>query len=185
MRKKLLILAVVLILVIAVPIVIAQLAQSSQMIHVSGTATYPTNPTPTPTSTIAPTDSPASTLKFSLWFLNGTAFPTSISGNSLYVFLANSQDLSIGRYTPNAVVLRNDGNVPLTVNVSSSNVNLPSDLTLQIGDKNSIVNGLTVVQPGQNATMQLVILLVLDNSQYTSGVTFSYSFDMNIQATQA
>ncbi len=179
------ILSLVLILVIAVPIVIAQLAQSSQVIHVSGTATYPSSPTPTPVSTIAPTDSSGSTLKFSLWFLNGTTFPTSISGNALYVFLADSQDLSIGRYTPNAVVLKNDGNVPLTVNVTSSNVNLPSDLSLQIGDRNSIANGLTVIQPGQSATLQLVILLVLNSSPHASGTTFSYSFDMNIMATAA
>lgn len=185
MRKKLLLAAVVLILVIAVPIVIAQLANFEQVIHVNGSATYPSNSTSTPASTVAPVDSPTSTLKFSLWFLNGTAFPTSINGNSLYVFLADSQALSIGRYTPNAVVLKNDGTAPLTVNVTSSNVNLPSDLSLQIGDRNSIANGFTVIQPGQNATMQLVILLVLSNSPHSSGTTFSYSFDMHITAIQA
>ncbi len=80
MRKKLLLAAVVLILVIAVPIVIAQLANFEQVIHVNGSATYPSNSTSTPASTVAPVDSPTSTLKFSLWFLNGTAFPTSIMG---------------------------------------------------------------------------------------------------------
>lgn len=181
MGKKLLLLALMSILVIALPLVIAQIAQSTQSIHVTGTGTYPNNPAPTS----SPSAAPASAVKFSLWFQNGTQFPASISGNSLYVFVAGSTDLSFGRYTPNAVVIRNDGTVPLTAAVSSSNVNLPSNLQLEMSDVKSVADGQTVIEPGQNATIQLVILLVLQNTQYTSGASFSYSFDIGITASEA
>ena len=90
--------------------------------------------TPTQTST-AP--------KFSLWFTNGTAFPSSDSNCAGYV--NGGMYLNIGGirhsvsnygslFAPitNVVVLRNDGDTAITVNATLKNVNAPSNISIAL-----------------------------------------------------
>lgn len=187
MRKKLLVFAVVLILVIAVPLVIAQIAQETQNIHVTGTANYPNLPpgvTPAPSSTPDPTSSP--TVKFSLFFLNGTAFPTTISGNSLYVFVVDPSHggSQFAGVNPNEIMVRNDGTVPINVTANAFNVNLPSDMSLTFLAGDSGMHSPLTVGVGQSSTLYIVIEMLPTAYSYTPHQTFSYSFDMSITATQ-
>jgi hypothetical protein len=210
--------AVVLIIVISVPLAIAAL-QQSQTIHVNKTYTQPIpTPTSTPTSanpTAPPTSDPP-TVKFSLWFPNGTAYVMN-QDNAGSVFSAQNLDTngipvnvqsSLGApptgYVGGAIVVRNDGNVPITVNATLTNINTPSDIVLS-SVCNSINSALwgtqlngwmgasnlatgSTVGVGQYTWLSVSVIMAI-NVQGSSGVirnhsTFSYSFDTVVTATQ-
>jgi hypothetical protein len=184
MRKRLLVLAVVLILVIAIPIVIAAVT-NSQSIHVSGTASYPNLPpatTPTPT----PTPTSSSTVKFSLFFPNGTSYPTTISSvNWFYVTVIDPETGHSQQPMPNEIMVQNDGNVPINVTASTTNVNLPSDMSLTLFAGDSGMHSPLPVGVGQSSILYIIIELNPIAYDYTTHQSFSYSFDISIAATQA
>jgi hypothetical protein len=179
-RKKLLILAVALILTIAVPIVVAQVVQNTQNIHVSGTANYPRNvatPAPTAGPTVAPSTSP--TVKFSLFFPNGTSCPTSLTNLPCNVY--GPLDTVGGIPATTRLIVRNDGNVPINIAVTSSNVVVPSNIQFNLGP--SVESNPIAV--GQSASIYIAINMVTSNTNFVAYQPFSYSFDINIAATQA
>lgn len=179
MRKKLLLLAIALILTIVVPIVVAQVVQNTQTIHVSGQANYPRNiVSPTPTSTADPTSTPTQTVKFSLWFPNGTACPTSLTNLPVNVY--GPLDTPANPTTTRLIV-RNDGNVPINIAVSDSNVNVPSNIQFTLGPDVE-TNPIAV---GQSANVYVAVTMVTTNTNFVAYQPFSYSFDINFAATQA
>jgi hypothetical protein len=180
LRRKLLVVAVALILIVAVPIVIAQVAQYSQNVHVSGTANYPRNiatPTPSPNPTIAPTVTTST--KFSLWFPNGTSCPASLTNLPCNVY--GPLDTVGGIPATTRIIVRNDGTVPINITISSSNVNVSSNIQFSLGpDVES-----NPVAVGQSASVYIAINMVTTNNNFVAYQPFSYSFDVNIAATQA
>jgi hypothetical protein len=142
-KKLVLTAAVVLLVVIAVPVAMAAL-QQNQMIHVTKTYTNTQlTPTATQTTTEAPTASPeASTVKYSLWYPNGSAYNLHQT-NAASVFGATNLDVNgvpvnvqsgLGAppmgYVSGVIIARNEGNVPITVNASLANVSVPADVVL-------------------------------------------------------
>jgi len=196
LNRKFLFLGIALILVIAIPLVAAAVTQT-QTIHVTGNAKYPhntpppsTNPTPTPTTAAAPT------VQFQLFFPNGTAYPTSVSGaitgvNTVVVDPLTGHN---GGWMPTCIVIRNTGTVPITISANLANKNVPSniDLTLTSGYYGTISGGYGAdqattqqpIQPGQTYYMSLIAFLTPTGS-YTPDQQFSYSFDVVVTATQA
>jgi hypothetical protein len=161
-------------------------------------------PTPSPT--------PAPNVKFSLWFYNGTAFPATINAGT---FVYGNVQLNIGgivmspyaygsQFMPevNMIVLRNDGNVPITVSVALENKNAPPNIEiglqfvpLNLGyappgsiwmGYDNLATGATV-QPGQCKWLGLVLTLEQTNNvpSGTPTFTFNFSFDIAVTATQA
>ena len=193
-----------LILVIAVPIVIGQINQSSQNIHVNKTANYPVNlssPTASPDSAATPTT--VATARFSLLFQNGTAIPSTLAGSfsnfPTYTMWQSPQATGFGSgWQPTSLdtlVVRNDGNVPLNITVSAANVNVPSNIDFAFnwvgidtskqtpsGQMNTQVGPIAV---GQSATLMLMTNMAPINTNYVSGASFSYNFDIVVSATQA
>ena len=198
MRKKYLFLGLALILVIIIPLAAATITQT-QTIHVSGNANYPHNTPPsslTPTPTQAPAASVASpNVAFSLFFANGTAYPSSVTGVIAGVNTVVVDPLSghNGGWTPTCVVVKNDGNVPITINAALANKNIPEnmDLTLNSGYYGTISGGYGAdkttsqqpIQPGQTYYMSLIAFLT-PKSNYTPDQPFSYSYDVVITASQ-
>ena len=137
MRRRLSVVAVVLILVIAVPLVIAQVTQT-QNIHVTGSAKYSGSPssTSTPIPTLTSNAASTPTVKFSLFFPNGTIYPSTISNaNWFRVNVINPTLNSTPQPLSNGpIIVRNDGNVPINDTVVASNVNLPSNIRLLLTD---------------------------------------------------
>lgn len=174
-RKKLLLVALTLIALIAVPVVIAQVVQNSQIIHVTGNANYPRNVTPTPTAdpTVAPT------LKFSLWFPNATACPTTLTNLPCNVY--GPLDSVGGIPATTHLVVRNDGTVPINVTITASNVNVPSNIQFSLGPDVEF----NPVAAGQSANIYIAINMVTTNTNFVANTPFSYSFDINIAAAQA
>ena len=184
MRKKLLILAAVLILVIAIPLVIAAVT-NSQTISVSGTARYPNlPPTPDPTATPTAKATPVST-SFSLFFANGTSYPSTISNaNWFYVLVVDPETGHSQQPMPNEITVQNNGNVPINVTATATNVNLPSDMSLTLFAGDGSMQPLTV-GVGQSSILYIVIELKPIAYDYTPQQSFSYSFGISITATQA
>lgn len=196
MNQKLLFLGIALILVITIPIVAAAVTQT-QTIHVTGNAKYPHN---TPPATATPSTSPIAqaltpTVQFSLFFPNGTAYPSTVTGAISGVNMVVIDPLSghNGGWIPTCVVVRNDGNVPIAVNASLANVNVPSNLalTLNCGYYGTIsgqfgadkATSQQPIQPGQTYYMSLIAFLT-PTGNYTPDQAFSYSFDVIVTATQ-
>jgi hypothetical protein len=169
-------------------------------------STAQTTPTPTPS---------APTVKFSLWFTNGTAFPTDVTADHTYG--AGNDYLDINGIPVNVdwgggfdsaamesglVVLRNDGNVPIMVNATLGNVNVPSDIQLvmnwvpinpsvysNIGNINqwmgygNLATG-SSVGVGQYVWLGLILVMMQSpTGEVTNSVNFS--FDIVVTATQA
>jgi len=179
-RKKLLVIGMVLILTIAVPLVIAQINQATQSIHISGTTNYPRNisPTPKPSASSTAAQSSAPTVKFSLWFPNGTSCPTTL--NNLLCNVYGPLD-SVGAPTTTELVVHNDGNVPINIAASASNVNVPSNIQFNLGatvESNPIA-------VGHSANLYLAINMVTTNANFVAQQPFTYNFDINVAATQA
>ncbi len=192
MNRKFLFLGIALILVIAIPIVAAAVTQT-QILHIAGNAKYPHNlPPSAATPTPAPTTA-ASTVLFSLFFPNGTAFPASISSASVNTVVVDPLQGHNAGWIPTCIVVRNDGNVPITVNAAITNKNVPSnlDLTLNCGYYGTISGGFGAdkatsqqpIQPGQTYYMSLIAFLTPTGS-YTPDQQFSYSYDIAVTATQ-
>jgi hypothetical protein len=210
--------AVALILVISIPLAIAAL-QQSQTIHVSRKYTQPI-PTATPTTSTNPTSTPTSdapTVKFSLWFPNGSAYvmnqdnapsvygASNLDTNGIPVNVQSSLGAPPTGYAGGVIIVRNDGNVPISVNTILANVNVPSDIELTLacnpinpatwGNQlngwmgyNNLATGSTV-GVGQYAWLSVCVIM-MSNTQGGSGVirnhsTFSYSFDTVVTAIQA
>jgi hypothetical protein len=150
---------------------------------------------------------------FSLWFTNGTTFPT--EGTNCNGYTNGGPYLNIGGIKPIAsgfgssadktssiVVIRNDGNTPANISLKLLNVVVPSNIEISM-HYFSIDN--QTFQPytnqwmgnsnvGQNplATSQymwLAITVTLAQPDVhlsgTPNYSFSYSFDIEITATQA
>jgi hypothetical protein len=184
-RKKLLILAVVLILVIAIPLVIAAVT-NSQTISVSGTARYPNlPPTPDPTATPTATTTPVST-SFSLFFANGTSYPSTISNADwFYVLVVDPETGHSQQPMPNEITVQNNGNVPINVTATTTIVNLPSDMSLALFAGDGGMHSPLTVGVGQSSTLYIVIELKPTAYNYTPQQSFSYSFGISVTATQA
>jgi cytoskeletal protein RodZ len=179
-RTKLLLVAIALVLTIAVPLVVAQMAQSTQTIHVSGSAKYPRNiatPTPTSNPTVAPTST--ATVNFSVWFPNGTSCPTTLT--NLLCNIYGPLDSVGGIPATTQLVVRNDGNVPINIAVTSSNVNVPSNIQFTLGTSGTSSS----IAVGQSANVYIAINMVTTNTNFVANTPFSYSFDVNLAATQA
>jgi hypothetical protein len=195
MNRKFLFLAIGLILVIAVPLVAAAVNQT-QLIHVTGNAKYPhnlppqTTPTPTPNPPVNTPPGP-----FSLFFPNGTAIPTSVTNGAINTVVVDPMSGHNGGWIPTCIVVRNDGNVPITVNAAVANKNVPSnmDLTLNCGLYGTISGGFGAdkattqqpIQPGQTYYMSMIAFLTPNAYNYQPDQSFSYSFDISVTATQA
>ena len=186
MRKKLLIITLIAVLLIAIPLAIATVT-NQQTISVSGTAHYPNVATPDPTAT--PTQSPTATVSYSLTLPNGTAYPTSLNNFPLTVEVSN------GPVSPSAAGeifnVTNTGNVAINMTIAAANVNLPSNLAFNLGWGN-YNGGSTTVGVGQSITMWFiptaypVTMYNPDGSlTFTPGAAFSYSFNIVITGTQA
>lgn len=125
LRKKLLMLTVISVLLIAIPLAIAAMT-SSETINVNGTANYPNLPatldptaTPTPTATATPISA-----SFSLSFLNGSAVPTTLSPSGFadfptYTIWQSPTATGFGsgwaQTSLDTLIVTNTGNVPITV----------------------------------------------------------------------
>ncbi len=199
LRKKYLFFGLALILAITIPIVAGAITQT-QTIHVSGNANYPHN-TPPSSPTPTPTQAPAASsgvpnVAFSLFFPNGTAYPSSVTGAIAGVNTVVVDPLSghNGGWIPTCVVVKNDGNVPITVNATLANKNIPEnmDLSLNCGYYGTVSGGYGAdkatsqqpIQPGQTYYMSLMAFLN-PKSNYTPDQTFSYGYDVVIAASQA
>ncbi len=196
MNRKFLFLAIALIIVIAVPIVAAVVNQT-QVIHVSGDAKYPHNLPPQ--NTPAPTATPASapSVQFSLFFPNGTAFPTNVNGalSGINTVVVDPMTGHNGGWSPTCVVVRNDGTVPITITATITSKNVPSnlDLTLNCGFYGTIAGAFgsntatnqEPIQPGQTYYMSLLAFLMPNAYNYQPDQQFSYNFDVAVTATQA
>ena len=200
MNRKHLFLGIALILTIALPLVAAAITQT-QTIHITGNAKYPHNlppstaPTPTPTST---STTPTPTIQFSLFFPNGTAFPASATGalnGGVNTVVVDPMQGHTAGWTPTCIVVRNDGNVPITISVAVANKNVPSniELTLNSGFYGTISGAYGAdkatdkqpIQPGETYYMSLIVFLSPTNAGYTPDQQFSYSYDVVVTATQA
>ncbi|MCW4024429.1 MAG: hypothetical protein NWF01_05270 [Candidatus Bathyarchaeota archaeon] len=201
MKRKLLILAIIVALVITLPIVVAVLTKTLT-IHIEGNSKYPHNvppsgsPTPTPIPT--PTSSSSQTIQFTLFTPNGESFPTSTTGslnggvNTVVVDPLTGHNAG---WTATCIVVRNDGNVPITVNASVANKKIPSDmdLTLNCGWYGTIAGShfseqatdQQPIQPGKAYYMSMIAFLTPTTSDYTPDQAFSYSYDVVVTATQA
>jgi hypothetical protein len=164
-------------------------------------------PVATPTQT-------ATSPKFSLWFTNGTAFPSGDSNSAGYI--NGGMYLNIGGirhsisnygslFVPitNVVVLRNDAEAAVTVNATLKNVNTPSNISIALVffpmppatyapySNNWLGNGSVAnqnpVAPGQYMYLGLQVILSQSSNVPSGTPTFSfiYSFDIEITATQA
>lgn len=219
MRKKLFVIAaVVLLVVVAVPVAVAAL-QQNQSIHVTKTYTQPiVTATPAPIATASPTSSPSavSTVKYSLWYPNGTAYnlhqentpsvfgATNLDTNGVPVNIQTGLGAPPMGYASGVIVVRNDGDVPITVNASLANVSVPSDVVLtstcntinpstwgnQVNSwmgRDKLATG-SILGVGEYAWLSVQVIMT--NSTGTMGAiqnhaSFSYSFDVAVTAAQA
>jgi hypothetical protein len=191
-RKKLLILAVISILLIAIPLVIATVT-NSQTINISGTARYPNlPPTPDPTATPTAKATPVST-SFSLFFQNGTAVPSTLTDFPTYGMWLSPQTPGFGgNWAPtdeDTIVVTNTGNVPITITAAAANVNVPSniDFSFQYQLLTNMTGSPTTnpLAVGQSEPLMLMTSMAPTNTNYVSNGQFSYSFDITVTATQA
>lgn len=179
-RKKFFAIAVGLILIIAVPLAIAQICQTTQTIHVSGTTDYPRNitPDPTPTPTPTATSDPTPSVQFSLCFPNGTSCPKTLTNLPCNVYGPLDSINPLPATTE--LVVSNTGNVPINITVSALNVQVPSNIQFNlVGDVE--FNPIAV---GQTANLYICINMVTTNTNFVADTPFSYSFDISITATQ-
>jgi hypothetical protein len=219
MRKKLLLTAaVVLLVVIAVPVAVAAV-QQNQTIYVTKTYTAPL-PTSSqaPVASAAPTSPPpaASTVKYSLWYPNGTAYnlhqentpsvfgATNLDTNGVPVNVQTGLGAPPMGYASGVIVVRNDGDVSITVNATLANVSVPSDViltstcnTINPATWGSQVDGWMgrgklatggVLGVGEYAWLSVQVIMT--NSSGNMGAiqshsSFSYSFDVAVTAAQA
>ena len=179
MKKRLLIIAILLVLAVAVPLVIAQITQN-QTIHVSGTAKYPRNIAPNPTPSPAVTASAsAPAVQFSLFFPNGTSCPTTLTNLPCNMYGPLDSVGAIPATTE--LVVKNTGSVPINIAVAASNVEVPSNIQFNlVGDVE-----FNPIALGASANLYIAINMVTTNTNFAAGTPFTYSFDVTAIATQA
>lgn len=188
MRKKILIIAIISVLLVAVPLVIATVENQQTTINVSGTASYP-NAASTPDPTATPSASPVATVSYSLTLPNGTAYPSSLTNFPLIVEVNNGPIAPV--VVGEVFNVTNTGNVPINMTVAATNLNLPSNLSFNLGWGN-YNGGASTVDVGQSITMYFLptaypTTLYYPNGTltFTPGATFSYSFNIVISAIEA
>jgi hypothetical protein len=181
MRKKLFVIALILVLAVVVPLVVAQIVQQqNQTIHVSGTAKYPrnisTSTTPTPAvaaSVLTPT------VQFALFFPNGTSCPTTLTNLPCNIY--GPLDSIGGIPATTQLLVKNTGTVPINITFAASNVQVPSNINFNLaGDVE-----FNPIAPGGTTNLYLAINMVTTNTNFVAGAPLSYSFDVTIAATQA
>lgn len=182
MRKKLLGL-VIAVVFISIPIAIAAVTYQ-QNVTFSGSRNYPTlGPIPTGSPAPTATPTPGQTVKFSLYFQNGTACPTTFSNLPITV-----ADYSTSKYNvPYAMlfVVKNDGSVPINLSVTTANVNIPSNLVLDFQATNPDLKPFPMtIQVGEQKEVGISMIMYTSGT-YNAGASFSYSFDVVLAATQA
>jgi hypothetical protein len=191
------ILATAIILILSSVAVTYALIQQQQTVHISGSTTYPVDsPSPIPTSSPSPSSSPDPSVQFSLWFLNGTAFPTAISNPPMTVIALNPNAppniYGLIGVSPNAptsynltFVARNDGDVPVNITIGANNVNVPADIkTLFLFEGETLPWwSSAVIGVGENQT--LTIAFYMAAFPHNPGPAFSYSFDLTFTGAQA
>jgi hypothetical protein len=212
--------AVVLLVAIAVPVALAAL-QQSQMIHVTKTYTQPvpTSSSSAPVASAAPTSAPSavSTVKYSLWYPNGTAYnlhqentpsvfgATNLDTNGVPVNIQSGLGAPPMGYASGVIVVRNDGDVPITVNASLANVSVPSDVVLtstcntinpstwgnQVNSwmgRDKLATG-SVLGVGEYAWLSVQVIMTNSSGGNMGAIqnhaSFSYSFDVAVTAAQA
>jgi hypothetical protein len=152
-------------------------------------------------------------IEFSLWYTNGTAFPTGGANANGYVnggpfiniggihCIASGFGSSADK-TASVVVLRNDGNVPINVKAALKNAVAPSNIQIilaQMTLNNSTYSpysdswfgrsnvGGNPLAPGQCMWLALTVSLGQTNVPLsgTPNYDFNYRFDIEVTATQA
>lgn len=210
--------AVALLVAITVPVAMGAL-QQNQTIQVTKTYAEPASTsTPTPVVTAAPASSPqaASTVKYSLWYPNGTAYNLHQT-NASSVFGATNLDVNgvpvnvqmgLGAppmgYASGVIVVRNDGNVPITVNASLANVRTPADVALtstcsvinpavwgsQVDGwmgRDKLVSG-SVIGVGEYTWLSVSVVMTGNSGNFgavQNQSSFDYSFDVAVTASPA
>lgn len=132
-----------------------------------------------------------------MFFPNGTPVPASLNGElngGVNTVVVDPMQGHNAGWTPTCIVIRNDGNVPITVSAAIVNKNVPSDinLTLNCGYYGTIsgaygsdkATNQQPIQPGQTYYMSLIAFLHPTTNNYTPGQSFSYSYDVVVTATQ-
>jgi len=205
-KKYIILISIALAIIIAVPIVFASFPSQTQNINETGQYTAPATPTPSPTPSSTPTP-----VSFSMFFPNGTAFPTSVNANTP-ISIGESYEAvngipvsfpsGCGNPEPSGIiVLQNDGSVPITVNATLENVKAPSDIefgilcyALPIGDGYSNWLGYGNLASGGTVAVGQYIWLSINIVGFQTDIipptsapnfSFSYSFDISVTATQA
>lgn len=175
MRRKTitLIIAVIAVVLIAVPLVLSQVTQMNQSVHVSGSFTYPT---PTPSST--PTTQ--ANVAFTMFFPNGTEISSltninegntvanSVGGgtssnnepNGIPIYFDWGSGFDSAYLALGVIVIKNTGNVPITVSAAmaglTGNVPItdnPSDLpTYSAGVNSNAMILMTLEQQNVSST---------------------------------
>ncbi len=161
----------------------------------------------------SPASSPSPVVNYSLWFTNATALPT--DGSNCYGYENGGPFLNIGGIKPIAsgfgssadktnsiIALRNDGNVPIDVSLELQNAQASSDIEISMhyfcmnnqtylpytaqwmGNSNVGENPL---EPGQYMWLAITVTLAQPDVPLTGtpNHSFSYSFDIEVTATQA
>lgn len=203
LRKKILIIAVISVLLIAIPLAIASVTYQ-KTINVSGTANYPNQPAtpdPTATPTASPDPTPTTTpvsISFSLAFENGTTVPATLTPSSFadfptYNMWSSPTATGFGTgWAPTSLdtlIVTNTGNVPITITASTSNVVVPSniDFDFQYQMLTSITGSPTTnsIPVGQTEAIMLMTNMAPTDTNYASNAAFTYSYSITITATQA
>ena len=162
------------------PAAVAQIAQQTQSIHVSGTAKYPRNISPSRRFRPHATNQTVrASHKIFPVFPNGTSCPTSLSNLPCNIYgPLNSINPNAGKDRAGCAKSRK---CPHQRNRHASNVNVPSNIQFNMaGDVE-----FNPIAPGQTANLYIAITMVTTNTNFVSGTLFSYSFDVTITATQA
>jgi cytoskeletal protein RodZ len=232
MRKRLLLTAVVVLIVaISVPVALAAV-QQKQIANVTESDAKPTpTPAPTQASTpsvtpapiataaptqVAPTSQPpeASMVKYSLLYPNGTTFnlhqenaapvfgATGLAVNGVPVNVQSGLGAPPMGYNSGVIVVKNDGNVPFSVNATLANVTVPAGVSLTSTSRavnpsvyGSQVDGWmgrdmlatgSIVGAGQYAWLSVQVTMT--NSTGNMGAIHTqdpipYSFDVAVTAT--
>lgn len=216
-KKIVMFAAIVLLVIVSIPITLAAL-QKSQTVHVTKTYTKPVpslTPIPTNTSTQASISPTTPTVDFSLFFPNGSAYvlnqegapsifgATNLDTNGVPVNVQTGLGASPMGYTSGVIVVRNDGNVPFTVNATLANVNKPSDIVLTstcglvnpslwgsqlngwMGKDNLATGG--VVGVGQYTWLSICVIMssTANMGAVVNHESFQYGFDVAVTAKQA
>lgn len=190
--------------------------QQSQSIHVARNYTPPVQHSPsTSTSEASASTLDSPIVKFSLWFPNGSAYvinqesvpsifgATNFDINGVPVNVQNGLGAPPSGYVSGVIVVRNDGNVPIIVNATLANVDVPSDIVLT-STCNSInpipwgtqlsgwmgysnLSTASTVGVGQYAWLSVSVIMTSNapGGAVVNHAAFAYSFDVVVSATRA